>query len=109
MSSRANIYIDQGTDFQITLELFDGDDDELFIENFNFYSGIKKMYSTSTLATFEHTLSNNDLILELSANTTVNLEPGKYEYDVLMKKQSGEISKVVEGLAFVVSTISEVS
>ena len=99
----------KGTDFQITLELFDGDDDELFIENFNFYSGIKKMYSTSTLATFEHTLSNNDLILELSANTTVNLEPGKYEYDVLMKKQSGEISKVVEGLAFVVSTISEVS
>lgn len=109
MSSRANIYIDQGTNFQLTLELFDADDDELFIENFTFFSGMKKMYSTTNLASFEHTLANNDLILELSANTTSSLDPGKYEYDVLMRKQSGEISKIVEGLAFVTSTIAEVS
>ena len=109
MSSRANIYIDQGTSFQLTLELFDADDDELNVEYMTFYSGIRKFYSESNLASFNHTQANNDLILELTANTTATFTPGKYEYDVLMKKQSGEISKVVEGLAFVVSTISEAS
>jgi hypothetical protein len=45
----------------------------------------------------------------MSANTSGDLKPGKYEYDVLMRKPTGEISKVVEGLAIVVPTISEVS
>lgn len=111
MASRSNIYIDQGADFRITLELFDGDDDEIVVGGggYNFYANMKKFYSTATAASFSIEAANNDVTLVMTANTTGDLAPGKYEYDVLMRKPTGEISKVVEGLAIVIPTISEVS
>lgn len=109
MASRSNIYIDQGADFRITLELFDADDDELIIDTYSFYADMKKFYSSTKAADFTIEKANNDITLTLTANTTGDLKPGKYEYDVLMRKPTGEISKVVEGLAIVVPTITEVS
>ena len=66
------------------------------------YHDIKKMYSTATLATFEHTLANNDLILELSANTTVNLDPGKYKLRVKASNNDGVWSESSTELPIVV-------
>ena len=45
MSSQANIYIDQGTDFRLTIELFDEDDLDLPINAYTFFSDIRKIYS----------------------------------------------------------------
>lgn len=108
MGSKANIYIDQGTDFRITLELFDGDDDDLVISTFNFYADLRKMYSSKRAAEFVVEKNENDITLVLEADVTATLKPGKYEYDVLMRKSSGEMSKIVEGLAIVIPTITEV-
>jgi len=109
MASRSNIYIDQGADFRITIELFDQNDLDLPIDNYSFYGDMKKFYSSNKAADFTIEKANNDITLTLTANTTGDLKPGKYEYDVLMKKPTGEISKIVEGLAIVVPTITEVS
>jgi len=109
MSTRVNLYLDQGTDYRTTIELFDGDNDELAIDTYTFYSDIRKMYSSTKAASFTMEQANNDLTLVLSANTTSSLTPGKYEYDVLMRKSSGELSKIVEGLIFIVPTMTEAS
>ena len=108
MGSKANIYIDQGTDFRITLEMFDGDDDDLVINTFSFFADLRKMYSSKRAAEFVVEKNENDITLVLEADVTANLRPGKYEYDVLMRKSSGEMSKIVEGLAIVIQTITEV-
>jgi hypothetical protein len=108
MGSKANIYIDQGTDFRISLELFDGDDDDLVINTFSFFADLRKMYSSKRTAEFTIEKNENDITLVLEAEVTANLRPGKYEYDVLMRKSSGEMSKIVEGLAIVIPTITEV-
>ena len=108
MSTKVNLYADQGTDFRTTIELFDGDNDELGISTYTFFSDIRKVYSETKKASFDIETANNDVTLVLSANTTSNLTPGKYQYDVLMRKQSGEMSKILEGLAFIVDTITEV-
>ena len=108
MGSKANIYIDQGTDFRISLELFDGDDDDLVISTFSFFADLRKMYSNKRTAEFTIEKNENDITLVLEADVTANLRPGKYEYDVLMRKSSGEMSKIVEGLAIVIPTITEV-
>ena len=68
----------------------------------------KKLYSTKRAAEFEFEKANNDITLVLDNDITSQLTPGKYQYDVLMKKPTGELSKIVDGLAFVVSTITEV-
>jgi len=108
MGSKANIYIDQGTDFRITLEMFDGDDDDLVINTFSFFADLRKMYSSKRAAEFVVEKNENYITLVLEADVTANLRPGKYEYDVLMRKSSGEMSKIVEGLAIVIPTITEV-
>jgi hypothetical protein len=108
MSSQLNIYIDQGTDFRLTVELFDDNDLDLPISNYSFYGDLKKLYSTKRAAEFEFQKSDNDITLILSADITSQLTPGKYQYDVMMKKPTGELSKIVDGLAFVISTITEV-
>jgi hypothetical protein len=107
MSSRANIYIDQGTDFRVTLELFDADDQELVISTYNFYSSLRKIYSTTKIADFTIEKANNDITLILTDDITSQIKPGKYQYDVIMEKTTGERSKIAEGLAFVVDTITE--
>ena len=108
MSSQLNIYIDQSTDFRLTVELFDDDDLDLPIANYTFYGDLRKLYSTKRAAEFEFEKSNNDITLLLSSDITSQLTPGKYQYDVIMKKPTGELSKIVDGLAFVISTITEV-
>jgi hypothetical protein len=108
MGARANIYIDQGTDFRISWELFDGDDDDLVISTFSFFADMRKMYSSARAAEFTVEKNENDITLVLDAEQTSLLKPGKYEYDVLMKKSSGELSKIVEGLAIVIPTITGV-
>jgi hypothetical protein len=45
MSTKVNLYADQGTDFRTTIELFDGDNDELGISTYTFFSDIRKVYS----------------------------------------------------------------
>ena len=111
MATQANIYIDQGTDFRVDLNLFDGDDDPLAISVLDFFADIKKIYTTGsplTSFTIEKDLATATLTLVLTDVQTQSLKPGKYQYDVLMRKQSGEMSKILEGLAFIVDTITEV-
>ena len=109
MSTKVNLYADQGTDFRTTIELFDGDNDELGISTYTFFSDIRKVYSETKKASFDIETANNDVTLVLSANTTSNLTPGKYQNDVLMRKQSGELSKIVDGTIFILPTMTEVS
>lgn len=108
MSSQLNIYIDKGTDFRLTVELFDEDDLDLPITNYEFFGDLRKLYSTKRAAEFEFQKSGNDVTLILSADVSSQLAPGKYQYDIIMKKPTGELSKIINGLAFVVSTITEV-
>ena len=108
MSSQLNIYIDKGTDFRLTVELFDEDDLDLPISNYEFFGDIRKLYSTKRAAEFEFQKTENDITLIIGADITSQLTPGKYQFDVIMKKPTGELSKILNGLAFVISTITEV-
>lgn len=108
MASRANIYIDQGTDFRFSVELFNTDDGELIITTYDFFSSLRKTYSSSKIVDFTIIKSGNDIVLTLTSEQTAALKAGKYQYDVLMRKTDGEVSKVVEGLAFIVPTMSGV-
>ena len=112
MASRANIYIDKGMDFRTAIELFNDEGaeyDDATISVYNFYSSLKKVYSNSSVVDFTIEKANNDITLVLTDQQTDSLKPGKYQYDVIMQKQTGELSKIVEGLALVVDTITEVA
>jgi hypothetical protein len=112
MTTRANLYVDQGIDFSITLDLFDAGGSDFEVADQEFFCSVRKLYSSSIAFeanTFVDTSDNdiNSLELSIPASTTRNVEPGKYQYDIVMRTDQGT-SKILEGLLFLLPTISRV-
>ena len=110
MTTRANMYVDQGVDFAIILDLFSDAGDEFNILNQQFKCEARKVFS-STIA-FEANISINlydndinNIELSIPANTTAEVEPGKYQYDIIMLSGT-QRSKILEGLMFILPTVT---
>jgi len=109
MTTRANLYVDQGTSFAVSLDLTTNEGEAVSLSDQTFYCGVKKLYSSSTLFTANVTITPgdpvNDLNLVIQSDQTKDLEPGKYQYDVLMLN-NGSTTKLLEGLIFIVPTVT---
>lgn len=111
MTTQANLYVDQGTDYVIDLVLTTNDREPYPTSNKSFFCSIKKLYSSVASANAEvEALSsaNNTISLYIAPEATADLDPGKYTYDVVMVKDSGAVSKILEGLMFIISTNTRV-
>lgn len=114
MTTRSNLYVDQGTDFFITLDLETDDGDPIDVSSFDFSCSVRKMYSSKVQFSPEvevESTANTELdfpviSLHISPEDTIGIRPGKYEYDILMRKDNGSIKKILEGLIFVLPTIA---
>jgi hypothetical protein len=110
MTTRANLYVDQGVDFAVVLDLFDSEGVDFNISDQEFKCEVRKVFS-STVA-FQATVrvntdddDANNLDLVISANTTADVDPGKYQYDIVMS-DGLQKSKILEGLMFILPTIT---
>jgi hypothetical protein len=112
MTTQANLYVDQGTDYAIDLVLTTNNGVEYPVSNKSFYCNIKKLYSSTASANAEITayISSNTSTIELylAAETTRDLDPGKYTYDVIMITQGGTETKILEGLMNILPTNTRV-
>jgi len=111
MTTQATLYVDQGTDFLVSLELSQDSEGDFVISDQSFYCDVKKLYSTTKLfsANVEVVLGDggNDLNLYIDPEVTRNVQPGKYQYDVIMVEAGGSIEKILEGLMIILPTISD--
>lgn len=109
MTTRANLYIDQGIDFLLRLQVVL---DEPSTEGLTFYSSARKIYSSEKLFDFTPFIEDNgsgttvDLSLFAGAEVTEDIKPGKYQYDVIYTNQSGNVKKLLEGLLYIIPTIT---
>lgn len=109
MTTRANLYVDQGVDFAIVIDLFDAEGQDFSIRDQTFRCEVRKLYSSSkafeaTLEVVDDTLVNN-LELIIPASATADKRPGKYQYDLIML-DGIQTTKLLEGLLFLLPTIS---
>ena len=91
MAIIANIFIDQGTDFSITVDVTDSTGDAL------------NMSGYTASATFGTSIAENSgqVTLTLSDSQTTALESGRYVYDMNITSGGGQTTRVVEGQAIV--------
>lgn len=109
MTQRATLYIDQGIDFYVDLEVFDDLGEPLDISGSEVSSSMRKVYSSTAFGEFDVTVgskSNNSIELSLDSAVTDTIVPGKYQYDVMMTSTEGVRTKVIEGILFVVPTMT---
>lgn len=110
MAIKANIVIDQGTDFSATIDVVNTDDTPFNLTDYTAASQMRKNYaSASPAATFTctHNGTGGAITIELSNSITNDIEPGRYLYDVeITSSTNGEVIRVVEGIATVTPGIT---
>ena len=90
MATRVNIVIDQGTDFETSINLTDSNGDQLNLTGMSAASQIRKTHSSSNAVNFTTALANATGTLTLSLNNAVtsNTSSGRYVYDVSILSDS---------------------
>ena len=104
MAILANLFIDQGTDFSITVDVTDSDGEILDMTGYSAAGQIRKTYESSTIsATFTTSInaSGGQVTLSLTDTVTSALAAGRYVYDLNVTSGGGLTTRVVEGQAIV--------
>ena len=108
MATRADLSIDQGTDYEVTLTLTDEDGDIIDLSNSNTAAQIRKNYTSLTYTEFETStnVDSGEITLTLTADQTADLEQGRYVYDVELTDAANSISRIVEGVVTITPQVT---
>lgn len=108
MATRVNIVIDQGTDFETSINLTDSSGDQLDLTGMSAASQIRKTHTSSNSVAFTTALANASGTLTLSLNnaTTSSMTAGRYVYDVELTDASNVISRILEGVVTVTPEVT---
>lgn len=109
MATKANLVIDQGTTFSVTLDLTDDNGDVLALSGFSANSQLRKWYTSTNSTAFATSINvaSGQITLTLTDTQTGALTAGRYVYDVeLTDTSSNAISRVVEGIITVTPQVT---
>ena len=99
MATYSNIFIDQGSNFNTSIDLSDSTD--LDLTNYTAAGTVAKSYDGTTKATFSAAVDSENLTvtLSLTAAQTAGLKPGRYVYDVIIVSPDSpaDITRILEG------------
>lgn len=103
MAIKANIVIDQGSDFQFTFDLTDDNDQAIDLTNYTGIAEMRKHYTSSNGYSFVVSLNGPEGEISLSMNnvTTNAISAGRYVYDCELTDIDGVVSRIVEGIVTV--------
>ena len=104
MAIIANIFIDQGADFSITVDVSDADGNVLSLTGYTAAAQIRKTYSSSSISkTFTNSINAaaGQVTLTLTDTQTAAIEAGRYVYDLNVTSGGGTTTRVVEGQVIV--------
>jgi hypothetical protein len=110
MAFKVNLVIDQGTTYNLYVELNDDNGNPLSGDDYTAAAKLRKHYGSANSTSFTAALSNNGtgvLTLSLTAAQTANLQAGKYVYDVELADSSNNITRVFEGNVLVTPEITK--
>jgi hypothetical protein len=102
MATKANISIDQGTDFRTTIDLTDEAGNDLDLTVYTPSAQLRRWYSSTTAVDFGAQINNGEIVLTMNSVTTANLTQSRYVYDVILTNNSSNtVTRVVEGIVTV--------
>ena len=107
MANVYNIYLDQGVDYSIVVNIFDNNDTPLQTTENSFFSSARKVYSSKKafdLDVYSHV--DGAMTISVPSSVSKDVVPGKYSYDILMIDPSNNTTKILEGLVHVLETFT---
>lgn len=99
MAVYANLSIDQGSTFNSTVTV-EGSDGLVFdLTGYTARGQIRKTYSSATAIDFDTSITNptlGEINIGLTAETTAQMKPGRYQFDVEVVKDT-VVQRVIQG------------
>jgi hypothetical protein len=107
MSEKANIFIDQGADFSLSIVLTDANSHVFDIAGYTAHASMRPWYTSNTVIVFDVSIDANTgtLTLALDATTTAELDPIRYVYDVIIS-DGNATERIVEGTVTVTPAVT---
>ena len=110
MAIKANIVIDQGTDFSALIDVETASGAVFNLQGYTVAAQMRKNYAATTATNF--TCSHNGVLgqISISLDSTVTglLGPGRYLYDIEITSGGGSKVRVVQGTATVTAGITRI-
>lgn len=105
MAQYDELYIDQGSTFDYTIEMDNPLGGDFNLTSYDVRASLRRSYKSLTatpfVVSFPEGRSAGKIKLSLTDETAELLKHGHYVFDVIIESSSGEIYRVVEGIAFI--------
>lgn len=108
MAIKANLLIDQGSDFSTEIDVLDDNGDPVVLTGFTGAAQMRKHYTSSTSTAFNVSINASDgtVTLSMNAATSSTVTPGRYVYDCELTSSSNVVSRLVEGIVTVTPQVT---
>lgn len=112
MATYANLYVDQGTDFQTAILAEDENGDPIDLTSLEITGQVRRTYASETAYDFTITKQNEsagEIIIELDAQTSGSMHRGRYVYDIYAEGTtagSGKAFKILYGILEIIPRVT---
>lgn len=94
MATRSNLFVEQGANFVVNVEV----ENDIDLTEFTGRGQFRKHFSSSTARDLNiEILDGSNLLISLDPADTDVVKPGRYVYDVEIEDGDGNIYRVLEG------------
>lgn len=111
MATVSNLYIDQGSDFNVIVTLKNQDGSPMILTSYTVKSQFRKSYQSSSATEFTATVydaANGKVRLQLPAASSSAIAAGRYLYDVEITSPLGERKRALEGIVVLTPEITRI-
>lgn len=108
MAIKANIVVDQGSDFTTAIKIRGEDGGNVDLVGFSAEGQMRRTYSSASAVSFSITINTttSELLVSLSSEVTTGLTPGRYVYDIELLTSEGVTTRIVEGIVTVTPQVT---
>lgn len=109
MAAFSEITIEQGATFSTTINVDDSSGNAINLYAYSANSQMRKSYYSSTAYTINSSVTgtaNGEITLSMTAANTANLSAGRYVYDLKITSPTNTVTRVVEGIATVLPSVT---
>jgi len=112
MAIYADITADQGSNFSSEITVTDVDDGPIDLTNYTARGQIRRTYTSSTSTSFVTAINmpiRGVISVSLTSDTTSNMKPGRYVYDIEIVSNTNVVTRVIEGQFILTPSVTRIA
>ena len=108
MAIKANLIVDQGTDYETVINVTDDDGNIVDLTGYTADAQMRKHYTSVTYYTFTTSINiaKGTVALSLTSNTSNRIPAGRYVYDCELTDANNKRSRLVEGIVTITPQVT---